>query len=105
MCDTVQNGTSNPFAMPLTLYVKMVLEFIYRGRRPVTVEEVSRYVSKFKDGTYTMNASGSAAMIRDIMNTPAFKLTFGSPFQWFVYICHHPFAVSLDGSSTLTQDL
>jgi hypothetical protein len=105
MCDTVQNGTSNPFAMPLTLYVKMVLEFIYRGRRPVTIEEVSRYVSKFKDGTYTMNASGSAAMIRDIMNTPAFKLTFGSPFQWFVYICHHPFAVSLDGSSTLTQDL
>lgn len=103
MGDNIQSPAS-PFGVPVTVYVKTVLEYIYRGKRAVTASMVADGVKKFRDGTYGMNKAGACDYIKSIFASPTFRLTFGSTLQWYKYACMHPF-LDLAANETLTKRL
>lgn len=104
MMSTQVQSSSNPFGIPVAVYVKLVLEFIYRDKRVITTQDIIDGVKKFENGTYPLNDSGSCAFITSIFNSTTFALTFGSVIQWFRYICSHPFKI-LPPNETLTRRL
>lgn len=72
-------------------YVYFVMLFIYRDKHIVTERELADMTTWFLAQNFGDASAAGCGLVRHIMQTGEFKLTFGSPSQWFTYACSHPF--------------
>jgi len=103
LANNIESGRT-PFGIPLPVYIKMVLYFIYRDRRAIDARDIQNGINKFRDGTYTLDRNGACNYIKSIFTSTTFALTFGTTLQWFKYICAHPF-IPLSANESLTRRL